>query len=618
MKVYMKIFVFWGITFSSMFLAQNNNHTEEDKFFVNSTSISKEYGIKDANGNWTLKPDDIGKLFDYELNLKDKDSVSVFYNGKYYKNSNIFLGNKYGLNSNQGKVLVPDIYDYLICQKGTCAASVDKKTYIIDYHNNKKTETFDGNVKDYRDSLLILEQKQNNYYVKNLRSGKLDGPFYDVKILEKKNIYYTGSSNERAFHKLNGELILSSDDIYYLYDDNFFADDVYIAYRNPKKFFKNLQGKTFAIFDDIKIRNGEFFEVCPQTQNGGDYRYCNDLRTYSIFDILNGLGEIYNVNGNYYNDRGLNFPESRYDPKNVPPVSIIKKDKKYAFANTKGEIISEFYLVLSPSFSANEDTFYFEKNENGKNIKGIIENGKETLKTYAKTVSICGNQMLIFDKEQNQYKIISKDREITIKDTPLPLKFVGLPFESQVYTFTTSNLFFTVDSKGKLQQTPFQQLSNFHKGYAFASKNAEEVLIVNEKLKVIKRLSNLKFTSNNLEIDPNGNLVFENKDSDHQVLINYKGEVIIDKNDTTIERTNNYLYHLYDNSSRVDTFVNKDGKPLYDYGEERYNSKIFRRKNYFYIMVNTRNNATNFYFFDNFGNFLGKDLPLYKQPLKEY
>ena len=37
-----------------------------------------------------------------------------------------------------------------------------------------------------------------------------------------------------------------------------------------------------------------------------------------------------------------------------------------------------------------------------------------------------------------------------------------------------------------------------------------------------------------------------------------------------------------------------------------------------YDTISARNNATDFYFFDNFGNFLGKDLPLYKQPLKEY
>lgn len=33
-------------------------------------------------------------------------------------------------------------------------------------------------------------------------------------------------------------------------------------------------------------------------------------------------------------------------------------------------------------------------------------------------------------------------------------------------------------------------------------------------------------------------------------------------------------------------------------------------------MVSTRNSTNDSYFFDNFGNFSGKDLPLYKQPIK--
>ncbi len=608
MKVYMKIFIFWEIIFSTMLSAQSEKHMEEEKFFVNRTAISKKYGTADASGHWVLNPDHIEKIFDYELNLKD--SITVFHQSKVYKNSNIFLGNKYGLKSSQGKILVPAMYDYLICQKGTCAASVDNKTYIIDYQNNKKTEAFEGYVKYYVDSLIILEQKQNHHYVKNLRSGKLDGPFYYAKILEGKNIYYTSTGNKSSFHRLNGESILSSDDIYYMYGDNFFADDVYIAYQHPRIFFKNLQGKIFANFDNIETGNGEFFEICQRTQRSGDNHSCNRKIKYTIFDILNGLGEIYRVNGNYYNIN-INYPESSYDPENVPPVNIIQKNKEYAFANTKGNIISPSYSLLTPSFANNEDTFYFEKKEDGKTISGIIENGAEILKTDARVIDFHGNQMLVFDKSQNHYKIISKDGEIILKDVPVPLKFVGTPFESKTYTFTASHLFFTADNQGKIKQTQFQQLSNFYKGYAFASQKPGEILIINEKLKVVKKLPNLKFIDDRREIDSNGNLVFQNpENSAHEFLINYKGEVILGNNNTRINRINDYLYRLNN------TFVDKDGKPFYDYGENQQNTKIFRRKNYFYIMVNLRDRAPDFYFFDNFGNFLGKDLPLYKQPIK--
>ncbi|MGH1519159.1 hypothetical protein [Chryseobacterium sp. JK1] len=616
----MKIFVFLGIIFSSMVSAQKYNHTEEERVVVDNMVTSQKYGIKDINGNWVLKPSYyyIEDFYDDELNLKD--TVAVFYNSTYYKNSNIFLGNKAGLISNRGKVLIPDRYDQLVCHKGNCAASIDKKTYIIDYQNNRKSKPFDGQAKYYRDSLLILEQKQNHYYVENLRSGKLEGPFYNAKILQGKDVYCTSSKDGVKFHKLNGELLLESDEIYFQYDDNFFADDVYIAHKDQRKFFKNLKGKKMALtYDDIEIKNGEVFEICTDRQNGGDYHYCRQKMKFSIFNILKGLGEIDNLDVN--NSYDINFPDSRYDSENIPPINIVRKNNKYAFATSKGEIISEFYPVLKPSFAENEDTFYFEKNTEGKTISGIIENGDETLKTSAKVIDFYGNQMLIFEKEQNQYKIISKDREIILKENPGPLKFVGVPLESQLYTFESNNSFFTVNSKGKIRQTKFQGLSNFYKGYAFALEKSGEALIVNEKLKVVKILPNLKYIYNKLEIDPNGNIVLENKNnSDNQFIINYKGEIILDKNNAEIKRINNYLYRI--NNTRYYrggyTFVDKDGKSFYDYGENLKNSRIFRKKNYFYIMVTLKDGPPYFYFFDNFGKFLGKDLPLYKQSIKDY
>lgn len=619
----LRLFFYLWLVFSGSVSAQKYNHPEEESMVTDKTVTSRKYGIKDSNGNWVLKPTYyfIEDFYDNEFNFKD--SVAVFYNSKFYKNSNIFLGNKCGLISNQGKILIPDIYDNLICSQGFCAASVDNKTYIIDYQNNKKEE-FDGKAKYYRDSLLILENKQNNYYVQNLRSGKLDGPFYDAKILQGKNIYYTSSKDERTFHRLNGELLLSSSEIYYQYDDNFFADDVYVAYKNPRKFLKNLKGKTFAYsFDNISIENGEIFTICPETKSGGDYRYCPGKIKLSIFDILKGLGEIDGVNGSHYNNfyNDINFPESNYDSENIPPINIIRKNNMYAFTSTKGEIISDFYSVLKPSFAENEDTFYFEKIVDGKTISGIIKNNAETLKTDAKVLDFYGNQMLVFHKKQNEYKIISKDREVIFKENPAPLKFVGVPFESECYTIEVNNTFFTVSSKGKIRQSKFQRLSNFYKGYAFALEKPGEVLIVNEKLKVVKKLPNLNYLQNNVEIDPNGNAVFENKEnSNNQLLINYKGEVILDKNNGEIERTNDSLYRINNtNYNRGGyTFVDKDGKSFYDYGKELENSRIFRRKNYFYIIVSLRNRPPDFYFFDNFGKFLGKDLPLYKQPIKEY
>lgn len=613
-----KIFCFVFLIFSGFFPAQKYNHTDNEDIIVDNMVTSRKYGIKDADGNWVLKPayNFIEDFYDDELNLID--TITVFHNSQYYKNSNIFLGNKCGLINNKGKILIPDIYDKLICQKGTCAASIDKKTFIIDYHNNRKQEVFEGQAKYYRDSLLILEKKQNNYYVQNLKSGKLDGPFYEAKILKQKNIYFTGNT----FHRLNGDLLLTSDEIYYQYEDNFFADDVYISYKNPRKFFRNLSGKTFQNFDNITHENGEIFSICPQTISGGDYTHCPTQIQLTIFDILKGLGEIDGLNNNYNFSNDINFSESKYDSENIPPINIIKKGNKYAFANSKGEILSRLlYTILKPSFAQNEDTFYFEKAVNGKNQSGIIENGIEILKTDLKTIAFYGNTLLVFDKEKLHYKIISKEKEIVIKEKLVDPSLEGLPIESELYTLKTKDKYFTVSSKGKLKETTFLRLSNFYKNHAFAMQKNGEIVIVNEKLKIIKNLDNKSYRRDNAEIDSNGNAVFENKENrENQFLINYKGEVIIDKNNAEIERTNDFLYRITDRTYNRggDIFVDKNGKLLYDYGETLNNSRIFRKKNYFYIRVYSRNYDRDFYFFDNSGKFLGKDLPLYKQSLKEY
>lgn len=620
MMAKIKIFVFLFTAFSEWASAQKHNHTAEEEIIIDNTVTSRKYGIKDINGNWVLKPTYyfIEDFYDDELNFKD--SVAVFYNSKFYKNSNIFLGNKCGLVSNKGKIIIPDIYDRLICYQGSCAATLDNKTYIIDYQNNKQEE-FDGKARFYKDSLLILENKQNNYYVRNLRLKKLEGPFYVAKILNGKNIYYTADKNERTFHKLNGELLLASSEIYYQYDDNFFADDVYVAYKNPRKFFKNLKGKTFyQSFDNISIEKGEIFDICPETKSGGDYSYCPTKIKLTIFEILKGLGEIDDINSNkFYND--ANFSESNYDSENIPVYNIVRKNNTYALANSKGEIINEFYTVLKPSFLENEDTFYFEKTINGKIQSGIIEDGRETLKTDLKVLNFLGNKLLAFDREKNKLKIISKEKEITINANLVNPTFAGIPIESDLYTLQSNNQYFTVNSKGKLKNTKFLKLSNFYKNHAFAMVKEGEIVIINEKLKLVKTLKDKSYIRDNVIIDKNGNAIFENKDNrDNQFLINYKGEIILDKNNAEIERTNDYLYRINDtNYNRGGyTFVDKNGKSFYDYGENLQNSRIFRRKNYFYIRVTSRNYGADFYFFDNLGNFIGKDLPLYKQTLKEY
>lgn len=616
--------IFLGFIFSGLASAQQYNHTEAEKTIVDNTVTGRKYGIKDIKGKWIFKPTYyyIEDFYDDELNFKD--SVAVFYNSNYYKNSTIFLGNRSGLISNTGKIIIPDVYDKLICQKGTCAASSDKKTFIIDYHNNKKSQVFDGQAKYYKDSLLILESKQGQPYVHHLRSGKTDGPFDEARILQDKDVYYTSDSfkNEKAFHRLTGEPLLLSDEIYYQYTDNFFADDVYIVNRNNRKLFKNLKGQTFAFsFDRVDAQNGEIFNICPETKSGGDYSYCPAERMFSIFDILKGLGEIDGVNGSNYNtfSGNNNFPESRYDEENIPPVNIISKNNTFAFANAKGERMSGFYSVLRPSFNENEDTFYFEKKVNGKTVSGIIENHIETVKTEARVIHVLGNHLLVFDKEKNHYKIISENGEIMIKENAAKAQFAGLPFGSDLYTLERNGEFFTVDDKGKMKKSRFQRLSNFYNGFAFALQKKGEVLLVDDRQKIIKKLPNLAYHHNNIEIDPNGNAVFEDKQNrERRLLINYRGEVILDRNLTGIQRVDNYIYRINSPDERGYTFTDKNRKLYNDDGEDLKNGRIFRRKNYFYIRVREKDSPPVYYFFDNSGNFLGKDLPLYKQSIKEY
>lgn len=616
--------IFLGFIFSGLASAQQYNRTDAEETIVDNTVTGRKYGIKDPHGNWILKPayPYIEDFHDDELNFKD--SVAIFCDNRYYKNSTIFLGRKYGLISNTGKILIPDIYDKLICQKGTCAASSDKKTYIVDDQNNRKSHEFDGQVSYYRDSLLILESKQGDRYVHHLRSGKTDGPFNEARILQDKDVYYTSDSfkNEKTFYRLTGELLLLSGEIYYQYTDNFFADDVYIVNRNNRKLFKNLKGQTFAFsFDRVDTQNGEIFNICPETKSGGDYSYCPEERIFSIFDILNGLGEIDGINGNNFYSffSNNNFPESRYDKENIPPVNIISKNNTFAFANAKGERMSGLYSVLKPSFNENEDTFYFEKKVNGRTISGIIENNIETVKTEARVIHVSGNHLLVFDKKKNHYKIISENREIMIREDAAKAQFAGLPFGSDLYTLEINGEFFTVDHTGGMKKSKFQRLSNFYNGFAFALQKKGEVLLVNDRQKVIKKLPNLAYHHNNIEIDPNGNAVFEDKQNhERRLLINYRGEAISDKNLTGIERINNYIYRINTPDERSYGFTDKNGKLLNDDGEDLRNGRIFRRKNYFYIRVRGRDRPPDYYFFDNSGNFLGKDLPLYKQSIKEY
>lgn len=605
------------------FNAQKYNHVDDEEKIVDNTIVSRKYGIKDNSGNWVLKPSYyfIEDFYDDELNLID--TVSVFENSKFYKNSNIFLGNKYGLLDNNGKIIIPDIYDKLICSKGNCAATLDKKTFIIDYQNNHK-EVFEGTAKYFRDSLLILEEKQVKNYVQNLKLKTVEGPFYDAKILSNKDIYFTGNK-EKSFHKLNGNLLVKSEDIFYQYDDNFFADNVYIEVKKNRKTFKNLAYKTLSIdFDNISHEKGEFFTVCPETKSGGDYIHCPSAIKLTIFEILKGLGEIDNVNGRNIDLMSYNlanFPESNYDTENIPPNNIVKKNYHFAFANSKGEIVSHFYSVLKPSFAQNEDTFYFEKKENGKTISGIIENGVETITTEHRVVDFYANQLLVFNLDKNLYEIINKDKNILIDAKINGAYFVGRPFESEFYTLQISNFYYVLNQKGKIEMSPFQKLSNFYQGFAFALEKNGKILIVNEKLQTIKTFSNLNYIRDNVEIDSNGNAIFEDKeDRNHQYIINYKGEIILDKTNTDIERTDNHFYKI--NNTRYYrggyTFVDKNGKSFYEAIDDLANSRIFRRKNYVYIRVSFSNRPPDFYFFDNTGKFLGKDLPLYKQSLKEY
>lgn len=531
------------------------------------------------------------KFYNDDFSIIDTVAVFSIIRGKP-NTSNSFY--KFGLITNKGKILLPDVYDKLVCNKGVCLAQDSVNGSRIITYNNRFIEKTDSYSNDLRDSIIIFNKNGQEFFRK-IGTHKLTGPYSDLRVdTLRKLIYGLDFEDKQGYlFRYDGSVYYHSKDFYRYFDNvdlqvkPVLADDIILKVKSD----------TITSFTDFKNSNEVFFKRNNNTRSlpfiptycveaKGKHKICS-AEELTIFDILKKMAKI---DDHYYSDYDI------YDD-----FVVVKKNKKYSYAFPDGRLATSFYDVLG-------DKFGIVRNDKGKIKFSVLFNnlGKIIYTTRLEIVQNFPNEKITLAKKHGteNYYLIDGEEVMKIKRKFKEVEILSPSFQSDVITLivkTNNNedKYFLLYKNGSVKDVPYNSLSNFYKNKAYAVRDGN-LILVDESLRILR-----KFNYNRVYISASDNFskfgvritpIYEG-----DMLLNEEGKEIIPLHNT-IRNLNDLVYETgthYGDSGNYTNFYNYKGENIGSKDPEN-NDVMKIHKNYYVIIFDYQ-----CHYYDKEGNFIG-------------
>lgn len=582
----MKFFLFLLFMHISCFFFSQKKYYHE---FLEDRKI----GILCSDGTKITPPifSHLGRFYNNDLSIVDTVAVFSIMRGKQNTPDSFY---KFGLITNKGKILLPDVYDKLICNKGVCIAQDSVNgSRIITYSNSliEKTKPYSS---DLRDSVIIFN-KSGLQFFRKIGSKNLVGPFSSLKVDTLRKLVYGFSDAEKQGYlfRYDGSVYHYSKD-YYTYFDNYdgivkpvLADDIILKVKND----------TLLSFTDFKNSREIFFKINRNTRSlpyipsycvdtDGKCKLCS-FEELTVFDILKKMGKI---DDHYYYAYHID-----------DDFVTVVKNKKFAYAFPDGRLATSFYDFLG-------DKFGVVKNDEGKIKFSVLFNslGKIIYKTKLEIVQNFPNEKMALAKKQGtqNYYLIDDKKEIKIKRKFEKLEIINPSFQSDaitliINTYNGKDQYFVMYRNGVVKDVPYASLTNFYKNKAYAVKESK-LFLVDENLRVLRKFNydevfistSRNFSKFGVRITPVNN---------RYLLLNEEGKEIIPVHDRIFNR-NDLVYETethYGYSGNYTNYFNYKGENIGSKNPDK-NGIMKIHKNYYVLVYDYQ-----CHYYDKEGNFIG-------------
>lgn len=579
LKTMKKIFALLFISVFSCFFSQ--------KMYYVPYTVNSKYGIKDSKGNKITEPvyDNVRPFFNYYFTKIDTVSVFTKRTGSD--------GWIQGLISNRGNILIPEIYERLICEDGICLGiSKSNGNKILNYRN-QKIEEAEWGADQLQDSLIFYNRNGKRYFRK-VGTSKLIGPFDNLQTqLDRKLILAQDVTSElRKILRYDGSVLYESLYLQTFSDFNnkiVQGDDIITVYdKQNRVFLTDFEKKNRICYKDYSANYKEFGDLCT-TKKGKD-SVCNIFYYDGIFSIIKRFKKIDDYDDPSYGDK-----ES---------LIRIKKNGQYGYAFRDGRI------AVKPQYDSLFSHMAFRKDERGKPAYYILDKkGQEIFKSKLSFKEYFPDENFIVARKPGTpyFYIIKNGKETKIKEAFSNLKSMNVPYESDFYVFRTSinnkDKYVRVDRKGNVTDIPFDHVSNFHHNRFFAMKDGK-LFLADSDFNIIKTFEGSISWPYSNTIDKKGDFAIELNDK--YGIVNYRGDVVIPFDFDRISKHNESLYEAYNLNSRREPkemiFFDRFGQPITGKEEAGNQVNFFQHKNYYALIYQYKCQ-----YYDNQGNYIGSE-----------
>ena len=389
-------------------------------------------------------------------------------------------------------------------------------------------------------------------------------------------------------------------------DGGLVQNDVYLFKTKIGWTFTNNKGKQYPYFfkEINSIKNG-IISYCNKRAIGkGDYFPCQDEGNIHIFQIMKEMGII---EKHYLQDMS-SFDDQEFEMMQIEDFGYAAKNGKYAKVSRYGAILTEFKYDNENLNSYTE----LNKSRKKKQITVVLDDfsGQELFKTKDSLVTYWNpNNYLVKNIKTKTHYLTYNAKTSKVPESFSRLN--GLPIDSNIFTYKSEYQKFNygfASLDGKKIKSNLIPLTNFYKGHCIALENIKEpdsknyyvetipgkitstIILINEKLEMIKILNNFKYLNGNY-FNKYGNIIVD--DNTCRFVIDYNGNAIIPpvKFDNRMKEVYEGLYDVQDysytktkESEAIINYYNQKGEKIVDpnwgYAPKYLDFKIGKEANY--------------------------------------
>ncbi|MFY7740434.1 MAG: hypothetical protein ACOVQC_07960 [Flavobacterium sp.] len=401
------------------------------------------------------------------------------------------------------------------------------------------------------------------------------------------------------------ELSYSQDNDYIpIVDGGLVQNEVYLFKSKMGWTFTNHKGNQYPNFfkEIFSIKNGVVTYCNKRTIGKGDYFPCQDEGTIHVFQIMKEMGII---DKHYLQDMS-SFEEQEFEIMQIGEFGYATKNGKYAKVSRYGSILTEF------KYDNENLNSYTELTKKKRHIMVVIDafSGQEIFQTKDSLVTYWNpNNYLVKNIKTKTYYLTYNSKTYKVSENFSRLN--GLPIDSNVFTYKSNDQkfnygFATLDG-GKIKSSLIP-LTNFYKGHCIALEKIKEpdsknyygetingkvittFILIDEKLKTIKILTNFKYLDGNY-FNKYGNIIVDNNTC--RFVIDYNGAIVIPpvKFDNRMKEVYEGLYDVQDysytktkESEEIINYYNQKGEKVVDpnwgYAPKYLDFKVGKNANY--------------------------------------